>query len=1590
LAQATTLIQTAARKLEDAGTRERLDIKETLDEALEALEGKIQRSRLLKDHVDGPSIAVTLITDINAMRISALNPNAVPNTGKPDVGPHAGETKADPKPEAGETKADPKPEAGETKADPKPEAGETKADPKPEAGETKADPKPEAGETKADPKPEAGETKADPTNIDIDKVVNAEIKRIEQELSQLSGRDAITRRVDLFLDSGLDNLKESLNNKAGPDGLSERQLERFDALAAKLRRSRDTTINDAVYANTLDARLVKRVMEMGGRLGRSLDSIPGLNTLFRAVSLNTDAMFSNIKAARAAVTRAIPYVGKPVAPNNSKTVHHFTDHMRDATETMLDSLKGADSANFSATRDAAVADYRAMADQLEIALNRFDKRGGPKLAAETDIPMRFLAPHMNFNISGMQKEALEQFIQDMRIFADQIDALETVGKSEIIPGEPVTGFETFMLDAAQRINGKGTIWNPADFFIASTFEVGNLKKENGVILPGQTNLAQQERLVRAASQGFRPSTQRTMVISGNRENYAYSNIERLVIDADPNSAAYLESISQTLWEVYERGLEVDSLAHLEFAVNSLGDDPPNSSITQSDPVQKFDRIIQELREKVIREQKAVTGEVDGERVITDKHFLAFIERLEKEAKQVWEPNPQGTVATIREWILGRDYDGRGHSRRENRKRVAYAALPDMINTQYRESFEATGATKPTDAGRSYFKNNQLPRAWQFLQRYLRGHEMDYTASYSGENGLYSDPRGFRWQYHDRPEGAKYTLNPVTWFSQGSLGRHAFNSAWRLTGLGLPEMALWMIPRTAFGGRAVYLGSKNVRYAARIAGILGWSAAIESWTDEDSNWRYHPSLLLDDPAETLVAVPTGTLWNATAGWVLPKTDAGFFNDERWWMPYGDPLTLGSQFTGIGQPSASTSGPRTPTTAGETVDPTLAASLEADYVRKWVDAKLEDAAEVERLKLPNGYWSAEEDAAYRDRVIVEAAKLLQADAAKPAADRIYPAINRSGANNFEAVWTAARTNVNEQIRATMIENALVNAYRKDRNRDESYDPKADPQNKFTDVLALLIKERGIAPINSALMVSDPWDDTTQDAFVARAMYYQQMVIEKPQRIQLVKDLIIAELGLDKDNLATDVQQALNTISTRYADMQGLNGNFYSLDGLRSSKDQIVEAFNTELNTIKRTAAATDGFTAWLDANQGNMPEFTDLSTARQNEVKAVVIERLAALPATPFTNAILASTDNADLNAKREEFVNEAITAILTLPAPAPASTPKIEGDTDGNGDLSDAERAALAAKRAAAKPGTDFSLSLADTKSAASNVFNSLTDIDGDGVSAFIDTEFGRSVSGTFQQITGAATSMFGNLSQTEDGKQMIGIGAGVIAALALPNLAKNIPILKHIANIPVVGGIAMAFLGFFLATKGANAIFNGALDAPDKTDPKNPAATTGDEGDKTGGEGDTQGGGGHLPVEGKGYKVKIQTHDGKLPQIITIEGDFDGDPETKEVMNFFDTNRDGVYAAQLFSADGSESWVAPSLLGKDVVDGALNLFVPNAPRSRASLEANQEIKVEAIDNNDDGQTDSFKLTIGGTVYTLDHKLDGIMDDADLKTLEPQQ
>lgn len=296
---------------------------------------------------------------------------------------------------------------------------------------------------------------------------------------------------------------------------------------------------------------------------------------------------------------------------------------------------------------------------------------------------------------------------------------------------------------------------------------------------------------------------------------------------------------------------------------------------------------------------------------------------------------------------------------------------------------------------------------------------------------------------------------------------------------------------------------------------------------------------------------------------------------------------------------------------------------------------------------------------------------------------------------------------------------------------------------------------------------------------------------------------------------------------------------------------------------------------------------------------------------------------------------------------------------------------------------DASLTWQETGEATQSMANFILDHDNDGVGMHIDTATGRAISGTIQGVWRAATNAHGDLSQTQNGRETLnGIYAGV-GALFAPWILSRLPGFGWLNNRGI-RTVVMILTGL-LAWKWLN---SGGLQGGGNNAPSTAADDDLiDAGDTDTDEGTAQGSGTFIQ-EGI-INVRTQPHAGGLPQIITLEGDFDGDPETQEILNIMSLDRDEQFVAQVASADGSTNFVSTEILSGEALQGLLNLTpsAENRAIASGSPAGGRDISIEFITNEGETTPSSTILRIGEQEFTLGIEVEGELDNDRLHQIE---
>lgn len=1255
----------------------------------------------------------------------------------------------------------------------------------------------------------------------------------------------------------------------------------------------------------------------------------------------------------------------------SKVVRDFSSNMGKDWTALADGLKN--SRNFGADRTKLVKQFRDHIDTLEKTLKK------ATITQEHDANFRRYTSDFG-QLTPVQQAAIQMDLNRMKELAKEVEAFSS--KSD---------FMTFFTKSMERIATKGeTPLKLEDLLYASTRKVGEPDKPViGINVP-ETWKRRVDMLERRHTHGMdsQSADMRQFAETGNKENIAHKDVFTMLDEINKEgltSDTVVDKASDALWVAYRTGLEVDLLNDIERALMSKGQ---NTTITQSRPIQYFPQVIEGLKKRALSDPEyvaflndpATPGYIDADGKIQDDHFVDnFIERLRYEEKNNWRKEPSGTEASWKTWLFGMHLDGEDFSRRSQRARYQADTHIKLIKDQFRDKGgngkNGKDANGWTDAYRRYFNTRKEPfkkgaeRTWG----YLSGKHEDYAA-YREDAGRYASPD----KYDVKFKGADKDTGKIA--KAFGVVRRPTTILWRASGLGLPELALRNVPSHWMWGYADYLQARNVLYAARVGTIYGAAAAIENWTEEDSILRHHPANYLDDAISKVAYEGSGLLVNTASGIVsLPSGLTGYDPDWGWGVTQGDYSSLTGKPNN--SPSVQTQDNNDEETTPENPDAKFATSKEADLIRVWAERKQPKPPGAD-----TGWVETDAEETYKNRIINRAAKLLQKNPS------LYPHYSDGNPlNNFDAVWVDAKKEIDIEDRENNIKTALIEYYKNERG--SNYNAAGDANSDYHTILPWLIADPRIGQ-------NPVYDDATRMAFIgqvhrhiisitpaavatrfrAAEAAYISMAVASGGRTppSLTKtEKLAAALIADKrsdNNVTFLIPLKFDANGMPVVDANGQPVVDAAYLATPEGQTLLTETLEEAENKIKiaeekriveeRTTSARVGLNLWMKDN--TPAAFAKLKIAdNQDKLEEGVA---IALAKSSFTEEQLRNPDNAAVSAVRKDAMDQAIAAFIA------------KNDLDKDGDV-DAKDRKLKERNENGnyKPGKDLSLTWDETKSSLSNAFNTLTDIDGDGYSAFIQRDWGRSISGTVQLAGGALGDMFGNLSNTKDGQQVLGIGAGIFAALALPSIARRIPILKHIANIPVVGGLLFAALGFFLAAKGVNSYFTGdSLFA---------------EGEGDGDDGDAQGDGTHIQ-RGEGFKVRVNTqgHTGDIPQIITLETDVDGDG-VKETVNFFNTDGDDLWAGQVVSPDGTETYAVPEFLTRDKMQGLMNFASPDAASSKATLKEGKTIQIELTDHDaTTGKPTKSKLTVNDNVFELGiHDInDGLVHDKDLKTMEPAE
>ncbi len=459
-----------------------------------------------------------------------------------------------------------------------------------------------------------------------------------------------------------------------------------------------------------------------------------------------------------------------------------------------------------------------------------------------------------------------------------------------------------------------------------------------------------------------------------------------------------------------------------------------------------------------------------------------------------------------------------------------------------------------------------------------------------------------------------------------------------------------------------------------------------------------------------------------------------------------------------------------------------------------------------------------------------------------------------------------------------------------------------------------------------------------------------------------------GLEADGVKVPPPAALDKMAER---MQ-VEGGDPMLKADRAKFLALIQEMDTR---YKAVMDALPGDYAKLPQSQfakGLLPKADEMGTAFRSVAEVIANQRVQDATTGEWSFQVDPSNE-----AARQDLLSSAVLAQL---------------DKDGDGDYDQAD-VDLANKKNSflsglgyEGSGTDLSMTWNQTVAAGSDAINWMTDHDGDGYGVLTDTSGGRFISGTVQSVIRTATDLVTENSKTRGGRQFQNALMAAGGALFAPWILSNVPgfgWLNSRGFRPFVM-IAMFFLGWKALNGGALKGLgipgqDGFLPQDDKKSAKQNSGQLKrqfqepegiDISDEEGAAGEAQGGGGFIQ---KGIiNVRTQPHDGKgLPQVISLEGNFDDDEEL-ETINLLDLDRDGNFVAQLVDGDGSKTFVSPEMLRGDSIQGLLNNLPPANAHGVVMAKASsaKNLDIEFITKDGETTPSSFKLSIGDSDFII--------------------
>ena len=1443
LANAKTLVKDAAERMEDAGTKDRVDIKDALREELNALKGKVQRARLLKNHANGPSIVNTLIDQIDDLRDEMLHVESGLRTSR-----------------------------------------------------TRRQTRGTENTQRENENTASAEAESEEPRASVDEVGTSINHRppLNDEKSWVHGQDP--------------NYKE--------DGYASATNDLDSGLAI-----------GEIDPNLPFRRVRKKVAPS---LDRSSDPILGKVK----TKEGKDEFGDNVKNVVSGVYRSL---------------EHFQTGFEDGTKRFIDALETANGDPIKIQH--ALDDYTLTLDKMDAATDILDvARPGITLrnATRRDYDGALSSKKNVPNITEIQKIAIQEQIIDARLLAQKMQtmALKPDGKNQI---------NSFLQGVAQRVNRSGAQLGQFDTLIASGWEA-HVGKRNGV----PKKLDENGKSIKDPNGNGKTPLYKighTVMREKNRLGYdiaeganAYTLGNHMLRDAkDPNIENKGTAILRDIIKEFQESTQPNE-TRIDSAAKKIVDGISNNQLHD---------LLYYLQRGAWMATKSHTNVFEKQfssilRVVKDTleengpltaYEMGALKRLEVEVNSILNDNPAGQLSVAELRFFNLAHDGKPISGRELRQRVANADINnDLTGGRYYNDLNG----KPSDAARGVIGANFNRWVYDWIIDYgFRLKDVDQEATFKSREESITN-----WRY-------QFDENSQNWYGNWRFGnplsfsgmKTNLSTAGRVyerwfTPVGLVTGSIKYAPdntpllNTKFGK---YLRTPHVMNSIRYGSHALWAGGAYATS----------GMLLTSPL-----APFGLLYQGT-GAIASAQAAYLHNNISWgYLSSLEDSLNDTNTSGASSTSKESSSSADSTDDTITVDPN---DPRQSAIRAWVDANRE------QLDLPTNFNPLSNE--YVDSIIARAAKIWK-DNPDTYPESSYP-LNVPGEElPLRNLWDTARTEEDSVRREANVTEALVLAYRDVYNLDDETDPRNTEGFHFDTVLDWLLGDTADTAGGNAIG-DDPWgnlfDSNQRELLKERTKYYEKAINDRPKRhatalAALEADQKAKALVIPNNATPKDIEAAIIATTNTLADARKDNGNFYTVDELKGdeTKDLRRDTFAEKIDGIidarleakrieEARPAAIAAVDKWIEEN--DTPRFDQLAGlgTYQKDIKDGMVEALLSNQQPRFTK------DDFETGKVEDKVYQELLKADVDKAFAAL--------DTNKDGNLSQDEKDAGTKKDTDDdSPGIFDNFTPDKVKRSTANLLNSAGDIDRDGIM----DDWVRATAGTIGSVVKPIGSYMGAMAADKEGQYALSIAGGIAGMLLLPGFAKSLPILKHIANIPVVGGLAFAVLGFFAAAHLTGGITRGVFTDGD---------TDGDA------EGDAQGDGKFIQKSGAGFNVKIQDHDGSIPQIMPITDDLDEDPET--TLNLFDADGDGIYVAQLFDADGNVSWSSPEMIKGEDISSSFS-FTPNAFMSNADVKNGADVTLEATTHK--GQ-DAFKLTIGTQEYYLDHRLDGELDTDNLVKLE---